>query len=537
MRQYKVIKDSVHGYIYIDKMICEKIIDTDTFQRLRRIEQTSMRCLYPAASHDRFIHSIGVYNLSQIALKSIGENIKQNAEKLNDVVPEPAERKKINFCFGMAAILHDVGHAPFSHTLEEFFGIESLEDAEDTDNARIRRKRNLIKKLCDEIRCYKKDIGIDDDQIEKEDTILSVDLSSANPAPHEIMSALVVLRVFKKAIVEIAVDQQLDSKVSFELIARCITGAQYKEKSTFGKETGYSNCIIRLLNSTIDIDKLDYISRDSNISGYDNVKIDIYRLLRALVVCLYKNSENEECLTLAFGKNAISVVENVILSRNSLYTWIYAHHKIKYETYLIQEAIKKIADSKIDEEKMEFFQKYFSMDAVLNDLICDADIWCLLKQERKDELINQIFDRRTQRKAIWKSFSEFNILFGPSEYGDIGSFSVKRMRKVLADDTEKAAFKEYLNIFGAKKCKDYKGVDVIVHNVKLTYIKPNSILIYLNNQLYGYDSVVRDLYHNPVCEAFFYLFYDKNDIGKIDKQELVQYIKKYSKFNLQPNFV
>lgn len=275
MRQYKVIKDSVHGYIYIDKMICEKIIDTDTFQRLRRIEQTSMRCLYPAASHDRFIHSIGVYNLSQIALKSIGENIKQNAEKLNDVVPEPAERKKINFCFGMAAILHDVGHAPFSHTLEEFFGIESLEDAEDTDNARIRRKRNLIKKLCDEIRCYKKDIGIDDDQIEKEDTILSVDLSSANPAPHEIMSALVVLRVFKKAIVEIAVDQQLDSKVSFELIARCITGAQYKEKSTFGKETGYSNCIIRLLNSTIDIDKLDYISRDSNISGYDNVKIDM----------------------------------------------------------------------------------------------------------------------------------------------------------------------------------------------------------------------------------------------------------------------
>ena len=57
-RSQKIIKDSVQGYIYVDKIVCEKIIDTDIFQRLRRIEQTSMRCLYPAASHDRFIHSM-----------------------------------------------------------------------------------------------------------------------------------------------------------------------------------------------------------------------------------------------------------------------------------------------------------------------------------------------------------------------------------------------------------------------------------------------------------------------------------------------
>ena len=55
MKKNKIIRDSVHGYIEIDSDIVEYIIDNKYFQRLRRIEQTSMRCLYPAARHDRFI--------------------------------------------------------------------------------------------------------------------------------------------------------------------------------------------------------------------------------------------------------------------------------------------------------------------------------------------------------------------------------------------------------------------------------------------------------------------------------------------------
>ena len=58
MSNVKIFRDTIHGYIEIEKDIVNSIIDTALFQRLRRIEQTSMRCLYPAARHDRFIHAI-----------------------------------------------------------------------------------------------------------------------------------------------------------------------------------------------------------------------------------------------------------------------------------------------------------------------------------------------------------------------------------------------------------------------------------------------------------------------------------------------
>lgn len=60
----KIFRDNVHGYIYVPMDICTKIIDTKIFQRLRNIEQTGMRILFPSARHDRFSHSLGTYHLS-----------------------------------------------------------------------------------------------------------------------------------------------------------------------------------------------------------------------------------------------------------------------------------------------------------------------------------------------------------------------------------------------------------------------------------------------------------------------------------------
>lgn len=60
----KIVKDPLYGYISIDTDIFEQVIDTRFFQRLRRIEQTSMRCLYPSARHDRFVHSMAVGGVS-----------------------------------------------------------------------------------------------------------------------------------------------------------------------------------------------------------------------------------------------------------------------------------------------------------------------------------------------------------------------------------------------------------------------------------------------------------------------------------------
>ena len=66
----KIVKDPLYGYISIDTDIFEQVIDTRFFQRLRRIEQTSMRCLYPSTRHDRFVHSIGTYHLAKLAMVS-----------------------------------------------------------------------------------------------------------------------------------------------------------------------------------------------------------------------------------------------------------------------------------------------------------------------------------------------------------------------------------------------------------------------------------------------------------------------------------
>jgi len=80
----KIFRDPVHGYISIPASFCQTLIDTPIFQRLRSIEQTSMRCLYPSARHDRFIHSIGVYHLASIAFHHVVKNTnKKRLEGIN----------------------------------------------------------------------------------------------------------------------------------------------------------------------------------------------------------------------------------------------------------------------------------------------------------------------------------------------------------------------------------------------------------------------------------------------------------------------
>ena len=67
----KIFMDSVHGYINIPKCFVDNIINTELFQRLRNIEQTGMRVLYPDAKHDRFGHSLGVFHLGSKAVDAL----------------------------------------------------------------------------------------------------------------------------------------------------------------------------------------------------------------------------------------------------------------------------------------------------------------------------------------------------------------------------------------------------------------------------------------------------------------------------------
>jgi len=97
----KTIKDAVHDHILVDDFALE-LLDTPEMQRLRRIRQlgTSYH-VYPSANHTRFEHSLGVYHLAVQALNNLGIG--------------GVERDTVR----AAALLHDVGHTPFSHNIED----------------------------------------------------------------------------------------------------------------------------------------------------------------------------------------------------------------------------------------------------------------------------------------------------------------------------------------------------------------------------------------------------------------------------------
>ena len=136
----KSIKDAIHGYIRIEEPYWH-IIDTAEFQRLKWIEQTSYRVLYPAARHDRFIHSIGVYHLGQKAIEGFINNCSE--EQLTVV-------KKYKSSFLMACLLHDLGHAPFSHTCEDLYNYKcKISDIDSTLNKEFLQnlKNNLLEKI------------------------------------------------------------------------------------------------------------------------------------------------------------------------------------------------------------------------------------------------------------------------------------------------------------------------------------------------------------------------------------------------------
>lgn len=127
----KIFRDNVHGYIRIPVDFVELFIDTEIFQRLRNIEQTGMRVLYPSARHDRFIHSLGTYYLGYKAFECFRDNVKKNSDKQSDlnrkhyyVFDDDKNERFWNKCkmlFHIACLLHDCGHAPFSHTLEFYY--------------------------------------------------------------------------------------------------------------------------------------------------------------------------------------------------------------------------------------------------------------------------------------------------------------------------------------------------------------------------------------------------------------------------------
>lgn len=287
----KLFKDSVHGYISIPKCFVNNLIDIEAFQRLRNIDQTGMRILYPNAKHDRFSHSLGVYHLGCKAVDTLLDNFsRERYWKISSDSKYITFWAKNKVLFLIACLLHDIGHTPFSHALEQIV-LENSRSVSETSGEP--QEERLDEQLA-------KKIGELEHNSEK--------ICRIDAAPHEILGSMYIVthlcdaieRVFDDLIEKqypsvgtnnilyaeyydynpIIDKNDLNGDIAF--IARMILGLKY---NNFQPEKQIRNCFIELLNGgNFDVDKLDYVIRDTKMSGINNVSIDMERLLGSVCI-------------------------------------------------------------------------------------------------------------------------------------------------------------------------------------------------------------------------------------------------------------
>lgn len=112
LERKKVFRDPLYGYIYVTEAVISDLIDTKEFQRLRRIRQLSgVSMVFHGAEHSRFSHSLGVYSLAMHVLQEV-DILKAHLSEYEQIV------------FLASALLHDVGHGPYSHAFEHVFKVK-----------------------------------------------------------------------------------------------------------------------------------------------------------------------------------------------------------------------------------------------------------------------------------------------------------------------------------------------------------------------------------------------------------------------------
>ncbi len=273
----KTIRDPIHGDIKLEGLFLD-LIETPEIQRLYNIKQLGFAHLvFPGAHHTRLEHSLGSYHMAF-----------QTAERLN----LNREEKNLIEC---AAILHDIGHGPFSHTLESI----------------LRNTFNV-------------------DHVDLTEKLILGDYSIYDSKEKKFMASS-------------CVDEILDKHgINKREIVDIIRGKTHKKPY-----------LSQLLNSTIDVDQLDYLVRDSYYTGVAYGMIDIERFLQTLTV-----NENN----LAVRRKGVSVVENILMARALMYSSVYFHKTVRIAELMLSKTIELI-------ENVEPFEYFRMTDAeLINDL-------------------------------------------------------------------------------------------------------------------------------------------------------------------------
>ncbi len=356
------IKDPVHHLIKINDDD-KKIMDTPCFQRLRNIFHLGTGYLtYPGATHSRFEHSLGVMSLGTSVLYNVINNAKEDEDKLafwknlND-----NEIEELKNTLRYACLLHDIGHAPFSHVCEDFYDKE---------------KDSLVKDLKNQLEFIK------DSKDNTEQILRSKPL-------HELMSCSIVLSHYSDKLDKLKVNPK---NVCAIILGRVCKDVHNDKRSHFG-------ILANILNSPIDVDKFDYLLRDNYMTGASLASLDKERLLTSYTVSDKNN--------LVLSGKGLSLVTNLIVGRNQVYMWVYQHHKVVFTDSLLRKMISTLID-----EGLIKTEDFFSKNAVTEKLIDDYDIVSEIRTNaKKSKKVSYLYSMWREHKFLkpcWKHAFEFN---------------------------------------------------------------------------------------------------------------------------------
>jgi HD superfamily phosphohydrolase len=343
------IRDPIHTFIRIDSDERDAV-DARPLQRLRHIHQLAMSHLvYPAATHSRFEHSLGVMELAGRVFDVITppENVRH--ESVRQIIPAGDELRYWRRALRMAALCHDVGHLPFSHTAE----------------------RELLPTGWDHERLT---VGIIRD-----------------PAMDRIWQSMAPpLRWLD--IAKLAVGQK-------KCAAYAAAGALPAEAATFDDwQTILADVIV---GDAFGVDRMDYLLRDSYHAGVAYGRFDHHRLVDTLRI-LPKEYEQSQEPALGVEEGGLHSAEALLLARYFMYTQVYFHPVRKIYDVHLRDFLADWLRSRRDDGR-------FSTSVEDHLRVTDNEVMAaILEAARKQDLPGHIHARRIVERDHFHRVYEWN---------------------------------------------------------------------------------------------------------------------------------
>lgn len=318
MRDGKAVYDPIHGSISV-KGVFLQLLDRHEMQRLRHISQLGLsNAVFPGANHTRFEHSLGVFHLAGRMASVLGLSREEE-----DTVRA-------------AAMLHDVCHPPFSHTLER-----TMEDITGCDHMEMSRRL-----VFGEVPSFmRRDAGFFDG-IEP----ISVMLEDNGISPEAVCSLII----------------NPASDIGW-------FDDESGERKSYFASKDYAHQII---HGPVDADQMDYLMRDAHYTGVNHGSIDAERILSQMAL------HNDKVV---LRKGGITAAEGLMVSRSLMYSTVYYHKTVKVIEAMLRRAVE-LSDT-------DFSELYLMTDA---DLISTL----LSVGGDSADMVRRILNRRLYRKCL-----------------------------------------------------------------------------------------------------------------------------------------